>query len=57
MHYVVAFVCLHYALPDTRVVNPLEELCITRVAVVNSFARVINPQGVGEARNSGILEA
>ena len=28
-HYVVAFVCLHFALPDTRVLNSFEELCIT----------------------------
>ena len=44
-HYVVAFACLHFALTDTRVVNSYEELCITRVAVVNSFARVLNPRG------------
>ena len=25
--------------------NSLEELCITRVAAVNSFARVLNPLG------------
>ena len=38
-HYVVAFVCLHFALTDTRELNSFEELCITRVAAVNSFAR------------------
>ena len=27
-HYEVAFVCLHFALPDTRVLNSLEELWI-----------------------------
>ena len=27
-HYVLAFICLHFALPDTRVLNSLEELCI-----------------------------
>ena len=41
-HYVVAFACLHFALLDTRVLNSYEELCITRVAVVNSLARVFN---------------
>ena len=29
-----------YILPDTRVLNSLEELCIMRAAPVNSFARV-----------------
>ena len=43
-HYVIAFVCLHFALQDTRVLNSLEELCITRVAAVNSFARMLNPR-------------
>ena len=32
--YVVAFVCLHFALPDDRALNLYEELCITRVAAV-----------------------
>ena len=41
-HYVLAFVCLYFALPDTRVLNSFEELCIMRVAAVNSFARVLN---------------
>ena len=31
MHYVVAFVSLRFALPDTRVLNSFEELCITRL--------------------------
>ena len=44
-HYVVAFVCLHFALPDTRVLNSFEELCIMRVAAVNTFARVLNLRG------------
>ena len=44
MHYVLAFVCLHFAWPDTRVLNSLEELCFTRIAAVNSFARVLNPR-------------
>ena len=39
-HYVVAFVCLHFVLLDTRVLNSLEEL----LAAINSFARVLNPQ-------------
>ena len=46
-HYIVAFVCLHFALLDTRVLNSYEDLCIIRVAAVNSFARVLNPR-VGE---------
>ena len=41
-HYVVAFVCLHFALPDTRKLNSYKELCITRVAADNSFVRVLN---------------
>ena len=41
--YLSAFFCLHFVLPDTRVLNSLEELCITRVAAVNSFAWVLNP--------------
>ena len=44
-HYVFAFVCLHSALPDTRVLNSLEELGITWVAAVNSFAWVLKPGG------------
>ena len=45
-HYVVAFVCLHFALPDTRMLHSFEELCITWEAAVNSFARVLNsPEG------------
>ena len=39
-HYVVAFICLQFGLLNTRVLNSLEELCITVVAAVNSFARV-----------------
>ena len=45
-HYVVAFVCLHFALPDTRVLYSFEEFCITRVAVVNSLVSVFNPRNV-----------
>ena len=44
-HYLVAFICLHFALPDTRVLNSFKELCIMRVAAINSFARVLNPCG------------
>ena len=39
-HYLLAFVCLYFALPDTRVLNSLEKLCITQIAAVNSFASV-----------------
>ena len=41
-HYVVAFICLHFASLDTRVLKSYEELCITRVAAVVSFTRVLN---------------
>ena len=34
-----------YTLPDTRVLNSFEELCIMRAAAVNSFARLLNPNG------------
>ena len=48
-HYVVAFVCLHFVLPDTTVLNSLEELYIMmHVAAVNSFTRVLSPGGAGE---------
>ena len=43
-NFVLAFVCLYFALPDTVVLNSLEELCITRVAAINCFTRVLNPQ-------------
>ena len=43
-HYVVAFAYLHFPLPDTRVLNSYEELCIARVAAVNFLARVFNPR-------------
>ena len=46
-HYVVAFVYFYFALPDTRVLNSLEGLYITRVAAVNSFGRGLNPRGEG----------
>ena len=32
---------LHFALSDTGVLNSLEELCITQVAAVNAFGRVL----------------
>ena len=31
-----------FALPDTRVLNPFEELCYMQLAAVNSYARVLN---------------
>ena len=40
-YYVLAFFALHFALQDTRVLNSVEELCITLVATVNFFARVL----------------
>ena len=40
-HYVVAFVCLHFALSDTRGLNLFEELCTSRVEAVDFFARVL----------------
>ena len=43
MYEEAAFVCLHYTLPDTRVLNSFEELCIMWAAGVNSSARVLNP--------------
>ena len=42
-HYVSAFTCLYFALPGTRVLNSLEELCIMWVAAINSFTNVLNP--------------
>ena len=44
--YVLTFVCLHFTLSDTGVFNSLD-LCITRVAAVNSFVRVVNPPPTG----------
>ena len=46
-HYVVAFICLHFTLPNIRVLNSLKELSTTHVAAINSFARVLNPRGSG----------
>ena len=40
-HYVVAFICLHFALLDNGVINSFEELCIMRVAAVISFTMYI----------------
>ena len=42
--FVLVFVCLHFTLSDTGVLNSLEELYITCVSAVNSFARVLNPR-------------
>ena len=36
-HYVVVFICLHFALSDTRVLNSYEELCIKSRNTPNSF--------------------
>ena len=44
-HQVVALACSHFALPDTGVLYSYEELCITEVPAVNSFARVLSPRG------------
>ena len=64
-HYVVAFVCLHFTLTDTRVLNSHKELCITRVEAVNYFApgghiychpqtdRFVVSQFISVARNAG----
>ena len=43
--YVLTSVCLHFSLLDTKVLNSLEELCITWVSTINSFAKVFNPRG------------
>ena len=40
-----AFVYIFYTLSATRVLNSLEELCITLAAADNSFAREFNPHG------------
>ena len=34
-----------YALPDARVLNSFEELCIIQAVAINSFTRVLNPHG------------
>ena len=44
-HYVVAFVCLHFALLNTNVLDSLEELCIMQVAAINSFAKMLHHWG------------
>ena len=43
-HFVLVSVCLHFALLDSRVLTSLEEVCITWVAAVNSFAKLLNPR-------------
>ena len=40
-HFVSTFVWLHFTLSYTGVLNSLEELCITRMAVFNSLAKVL----------------
>ena len=42
--YVLTVICLHFCVPDTRVLNSLEGLCITRVASVYWFVEVLNPR-------------
>ena len=42
--YKLAFVCLHFVLSDTRVLNSLEDLCFALVSAVNSFDRVLKPR-------------
>ena len=41
--YVLAFICLNFVLLDTRVLNSLEEICITQVAAVNFFCHSAQP--------------
>ena len=38
---VVVFACLTFVLLDTRVVCSFEKLCMTQLAAINSFARVL----------------
>ena len=42
--YVLTFISLCFYLWDTRMLNSFEELCITWMAAINSFARVLNSQ-------------
>ena len=41
-----------YTLPDTRVFNSFEELCIMQAAAENSFPRVLNPHGEAYLKRS-----
>ena len=45
--YVLTSFCLYFTLSETGVLNSLVELCITRVATVNSLANVLNLRGGG----------
>ena len=45
--YLVAFTCLHFVFSDSGVLYLFEELCITRMAAVNSFVRVLIPSPGG----------
>ena len=36
---------IFYTLPDIRVLNSFEELCLMQAAAENSFARFLNPHG------------
>ena len=48
-HFVLAFVCLHFAPLDTRMPSSLEKLFITWVAAINSFTSVLIHQLIGLA--------
>ena len=43
-HYAVLSFVYAFALPDTRVLNLFEKLCIMRMTAVNSFSIVLNPR-------------
>ena len=42
MYFVSTFICFYFMLSSTGVLYLLEELCITQVAAINSFSRVLN---------------
>ena len=44
--YILITFCLHLTVLETNVLNALKEFCITWVATVNSFAKILNPRGV-----------
>ena len=50
---ILVFISLHFVLSGNKALNSLEQLYITWVAAINSFARVLNLQG-GEAEKKGI---
>ena len=43
--YELTSVCLHFTLPETEVLNSLEELCIARMATIDSLTKVLNALG------------